>query len=246
MYIHFLKIHKKITSFIAARIDRLVLDTNIKPQEIKINLDDKCLVIASNPMDECLGMGGFMLSYPKNFEILTMCSGYNDKEYTTSVNSKIVVHNEYKTAMDLLRPAGYKNFDINPGELWQNRKIFEKINIADTDYLFLPNLFSTNKDDIAILKSMAEILKYTECKRDLKIILFEVNSALIMPNFYYDISKKVKIKKELTDCYKTRNSYGNWFENVLGLNKFRGARVRKDYAEAFCVLEIKDFLGLVK
>ena len=110
----------------------------------------------------------------------------------------------------------------------------------------MPNIFSKNPDDIALLNNVAKLLEETEIKKNLKIVFFEVNSTLIAPNYFFDITSKLKLKSDLINSYKTRTSNKKWFEIIEGLNRFRGYQMGCKYAEAFTILTVEDFLKLVK
>ncbi len=246
MYLHYLKLKNRLASFVSSRIAKLALDTKITPKELKMTLDNKCLVLVANPMDEAIGLAGLMLTYPKNFEILLMTTGYTDEGTIGGIASHVAISDEIKYAMETLRPLGYKIFDIPAGAIHKAQRIFEKINISEIDYLFLPNIFSRNPDDIALLDNVAALLEETEYKKNLKIVFFEVNSTLISPNYFFDITSKLKLKGDLINSYKTRTSNKKWFEIIEGLNRFRGYQNGCDYAEAFTILTVEDFLKLLK
>ena len=164
MYLHYLKLKNRLASFVSSRIAKLALDTKITPKELKMTLDNKCLVLVANPMDEAIGLAGLMLTYPKNFEILLMTTGYTDEGTIGGIASHVAISDEIKFAMETLRPLGYKIFDIPAGAVHKAQRIFEKINISEIDYLFLPNIFSRNPDDIALLDNVANLLEETEYK----------------------------------------------------------------------------------
>lgn len=227
----------------------MILDLKLTPVEFKLNITDKCLVLCARPIDEVLGLGGLMSSYTKNFEILCLTDGAPEGKYLSRVEAMVKRQKEFKGAMELLRPKGFKIFDIPEGQLIKHNKKFEKIDVSEIDYIFIPNIFTLNLDVKAIVKHLVNLLTLKEYKKNLKIVLYEYNSAIAAPNFYFDITNKMNIKKELIENYPSQLEEKNWKEIIFGLNKFRAANVNDancEYAEAFCAINAENFIKLVK
>lgn len=249
MFTKLLKIEERFSSFINCQVNKMILDLKLVPVEFKLNITDKCLVLCAKPVDEVLGMGGLMSSYTKNFEILCLTDGSPEVKYLSRVETMVKRQKEFKSAMELLRPKGFKIFDIPEGQLIKNYRKFEKIDVSEIDYIFIPNIFTLDLDTKAIVKHLANLLTLKEYKKNLKIVLYEFNSAIAAPNFYFDITNKMSIKKELIENYPSQLEQKNWKEIIFGLNRFRASTINDsncEYAEAYCVINVENFINLIK
>lgn len=249
------KIKNWFEGFIDCHVNKMILDLKLAPTEFKLNITDKCLVFTARPLDEILGVGGLMASYTKNFEILCITDGAPEEKYLSRVETMVKRQKEFKNAMELLRPKGFKIFDIPEGELINNYNKFAKIDVSEIDYIFIPNIFTLSLDVKALVKHLATLLSKKERKQNLKIVLYEYNSAIAAPNFYFDITSKAQIKRELIENYPSQLKQKNWTEVIFGLNSFRAANLPAPaegptppikYAEAFCIIPAKNFLRLIR
>ena len=64
--------------------------------------------------------------------------------------------------------------------------------------------------------------------------------------FFVDISEIIETKKQMIASYPSQTSQKRYEYHALGLNQYRGMLKNKDYVEAFCVLETKDFYEICK
>jgi len=120
---------------------------------------------------------------------------------------------------------------------------FEKINIADYDYIFLPNILDQHRDHKAVSILLKELLKHKKHKKHLKIVFYEVWQTLALANYYVNIADVKKQKTELIDSYKSQNPT-SYSSRILGLNTYRGSE--QNPAEAFCMMDIGSFKKICK
>lgn len=74
---------------------------------------------------------------------------------------------------------------------------------------------------------------------------YEIWSTL-WPNVEVDITEVVDIKREAIELYASQVSGMSYAESALGLNRYRGLKVRVPFAEGFYVANSADYLRLAE
>lgn len=228
-----------------ARIYKVFLASNTK--YLPLDLTDKnCLCLAPHPDDESIGLGGTLLKYGELFDIICLTNGNRGvKDEELSPREKASVRKEeFLNAMKKLNVKTYDFWEYSDDrKLMLNSECFEKINLADYDYIFIPNLIDQHRDHKAVSILLKELLSNKKHKKNLKIAFYEVWQTLPLPNFYVDITDVARQKVELIDCYKSQNP-SSYSGRMLGLNTYRGCA--NNPAEAFCVVDEGMFKKICK
>jgi len=213
----------------------------INPEEITLNPEDKCLLLSPHFDDETFGCGGMLIQYPQNFHIICLTDG---KFGTVEENNSEIINvrkQEFESVMTELDIKSYEYLDIPDGKLVFNFDLFKKINIEEYDYVFIPNYFDNHKDHKAVTLLLRELLKKKKHKKDLKIVFYEIWSALPLPNFYLDITRVIKQKRKLIHLYSSQNKNLWFFKGIISLNAYRGMLVNRGWAEMFTIMDVKTF-----
>ena len=213
----------------------------IDPEELIIKPDEKCLILAPHFDDETFGCGGLLIRYPQNLHIICLTDG---KFGTVQGNNDEIVNirkKEFISVMDELGINSYEFLDIQDGKLIFNYEKFEQIEISDYDYVFIPNHFENHKDHKAVTELLKQLLKVKKHKKTLKIVFYEIWSAMTMPNYFLDITKVIRQKRKLIQLYASQNKNLWFFKGVISLNAYRGMLVNRGWAEMYTVLDINTF-----
>jgi len=213
----------------------------INPEELIIQPEEKCLVLAPHFDDETFGCGGLLIRYPQNIHIICLTDGkfgtvQNDNEEIINIRKK-----EFTSVMEALEITSYEFLDIQDGKLIFNYEKFKQINISDYDYIFIPNYFENHKDHKAVTKLLQQLLKEKKYKKSLKIVYYEIWSAMTMPNYFIDVTKVIRKKRELIQLYCSQNKNLWFFKGIISLNAYRGMLVNRGWAEMYTVLDLKTF-----
>ena len=212
-------------------------------KQFKINIDSKCLVLSQYPGAEIKGLGGLIAQYPKNFEVLCFTNG-SDLAGSNPMESANIKKQQFTDIMKETRVKGYKIFDIDSKTLKNHYSTFKKIDISEVDYIFVPNIYDSNVDTIAILKHFKQILNDKEIKPDLKILMYESDFSLCTYDYHTDISHIVETKKKLLKTYYSEDKYPELTNKIMGINAFRAIKLNCDYAEVFMGFSVEDFLKI--
>lgn len=234
--------HKFIYSNKLLKILRLFHFEKLQPLTLNIPKEAKCLLLAPHPDDETFGAGGVLYKYNKNFDVICLTDGryggYNEPVEHTAEKRKA----EFEKAMSLYKVNSYQMLDIEDRKLIKNYEKFKLIPFQNYDFIFIPNYFDEHKDHKAITLLLQKYFTENKHKTSLKIVFYEVWSALALPNYFLNISDIIEKKTEAIDVYKSQTEYVDFMDGIISLNRYRGMLFNCKYAEAFNIVDIKTFM----
>lgn len=235
-------IKKFLFKKLAFKFSKLTSSINLKPKELNLDENAKCLCLCPHADDESIGMGGLLSLYPNNFDVILLTDGRKGiKEKSTDEVIKIR-EKEFECAMNVAGIKQYKCLQAEDKKLIDNFNLFKTIEIEKYDYIFIPNIIDQHPDHKAaglLLKKLIE--EKNNIKKDLQICFYEVWSTLGLANAFIDISDTIEKKKNMINCYQSQTAQKNYEYHALGLNQYRGMLKDKKYVEAFCILTVNDF-----
>lgn len=218
---------------------------NLKPTELVLEKDKKCLCICPHPDDESIGMGGFLSLYPDLFDVILLTDGRKGIKGIAEDEVVKIREEEFKNALKIAGIDNYSCLKAQDKKLLDNFEIFKTINLEKYDYIFIPNIIDQHPDHKAVGLLLNRFLNEgAKVKNDAKICFYEVWSALGLVNAYADISEVIESKKAMINCYKAETAVKDYEYHALGLNQYRGMLKDKKYAEAFCILDLKEFKNI--
>lgn len=233
--------HKVITIFL---IKLKFRTARKKMTKLSFNINDKCLVIAPHPDDESIGMGGVLLSYSQNFDVIVLSDGrYGGILEDGLVNPPKTIKQrayELKNAMEYIGISHYTNLQIEDKFVTKNLNLLKSIDLKRYDYIFVPNSNEAHPDHKYVLKAVRNILKWSI---HTKILSYEVWTPLINPNIYFNINHVLEKKINLLKLYESQIRSIDYVDKILGLNCYRGTNHNIGYAE--CFNEEKTFLQML-
>ncbi|MBR6162866.1 PIG-L family deacetylase [bacterium] len=224
---------KNVYSRIINRIFNPFFGINLKPMPFCLNDNDKCLVLAPHPDDESIGMGGVLNLYPHNFDVVCL----------TSPSKERIL--EFEEAMKFAGIKNFKMLDLEDKHIINGFEKFKNIDVSLFDYIFIPYIFDQHKDHKAVSLLLKRLLKKSEHKNTLKIVYYEVWSAMSLPNYFVDISSVSSKKAEMINFHKSQIATKDYAQKILGLNSYRGLLRSLDYVEAFSVMTKNEFFKVV-
>lgn len=218
---------------------------NLKPKEMVLNSNQKCLCFSPHADDESIGMGGLLSLYPNLFDVILLTDGRKGIKNKSEEEAIKIREEEFKNAMNTAGINEYKFLHAKDKNLLDSFDLFKTINLEKYDYIFIPNIIDQHPDHKAVSLLLKRFLDNgAKVKPDLQICFYEVWSTLGFVNTFVDISDVIESKKAMINCYKSQISQKNYEYYALGLNQYRGMLKDKKYVEAFCVLEVKDFIKI--
>lgn len=228
------------------KIYKFYLSINLKTKAIEITSDVKCLCIAPHADDESIGMGATLYKYSKNFKVICLTNGIKGIKTLPPEDAMKMRKEEFSCAMAKAGVSHFEILNINDKDIITEYEKFSQIDISDYDYIFIPNTLDQHMDHKAVSINLNKLLKEKTHKSDVKIMLYEVWSALAMPNVYINISDLIDKKMEMINCHKSQVEQKDYTSKAIGINAYRGLPHDIDYAEAFLQLDVKTFDTLCK
>ena len=216
--------------------------------------DAKILVIAPHPDDEVIGCGGLLNLYHKQIDVLCISSSGVAYPWDTESAEEIadLRAKEFELTM---KKIGISNYYIP--RIWGIPPMFQQIyghindylqnfDFTSYDYIFAPHILDNHREHRYVAKYILPLLlAKSHFKENLKIVSYEIWSTLSEPNFYLDISKVIKKKQACINSYISR-SRGHYALRMTALNRYRGQIGNSDYAEAYRIYDINEYLPLCK
>lgn len=228
------------------KFSKLASTINLKPTELVLKEGQKGLCLVPHADDESIGMGGLLSLYPKNFDVILLTDGRKGIKDISAEEAIKIREEEFKCALEAAGGVNSSKFlRAEDKKLLDSFDLFKTINISSYDYIFVSNIIDQHPDHKAVSLLLKRLLESgAKAKSDLKICFYEVWSTLGLVNAFVDISEKIEIKKAMINCYKSQTVQKDYEYHALGLNQYRGMLKDKKYVEAFCVLDVNDFLKI--
>ena len=219
-------------------------------------MSDKILVVAPHPDDETLGCGGSLLKHRKN----------GDKIYWLIVTNlqagcgwpKDEVQKRQKEIHQVSRMYGFnKVFKLDfPSKMLDSisnceliSRISEIIKKVEPSIVYLPNHSDIHTDHKITFNAAMSCCKDFRMPFIKRILMYECMSETefalalkgfyFVPNFFIDITDYFQKKLEIFKKYDSETMappFPRSIEAITGLARYRGSRIGKKYAEAFCLL----------
>lgn len=218
----------------------------MKPKELNLSENSKCLCLCPHADDESIGMGGLLSLYPNNFDVILLTDGRKGIKDLILDEIIKIREDEFKCAMEVAGIEEFKFLRIEDKKLSDNYNLFKTIEIEKYDYIFVPNIIDQHPDHKAVSLLLNKLMEEKQIKSGLQICFYEVWSTLGFVNSFVDISEIVEKKKNMINCYKSQTKQKDYEYHSLGLNQYRGMFKDKKYVEAFCILSADDFKRICK
>lgn len=234
-------IKKILFNKIIPKIHKFYLSVNLKITEFTPEEGEKCLCLAPHADDESIGCGGILSLYPKNFDVICLTDGRKGVK-SVSVEEAIKIRkNEFSNAMTSAGVNSFQIFNAEDKHLIEYFEQFRTIPVEKYDYIFIPNMLDQHPDHKAVSLLLKRLIDKTKHKSNLKIAFYEVWTTLALPNAFVDITSVKDKKAILINSHRSQVEQKNYTQKALALNEYRGLQKNRDFAEAFCIVDVPVF-----
>ncbi len=204
----------------------------------------RVLVVAPHPDDEVIAAGGTLALHQRaGSDVLVLYVTLDAPRPDGSVPRR----GEAEAAAKLLgfehRFLGFPDGSVSLHEERAGAAIAEAITGFRPDVVMCPFPGDHHRDHMAV--SAATGLAVARSGHAGEVRCYEVWSNL-WPNVGVDISSVVDVKRAAIECYASQIRTIPYADGALGLNRFRGIKLRVPYAEAFYACSGREFVQLCR
>ena len=210
--------------------------------ELSVNKNDRILIIAPHPDDECIGTGALLKKYSKQCDIWVLTDGSQGRKSEQSPHDiKQIRKQEFLKEMEELNIVRYRMFDIEDGTLSQYLNC-----LNNEDLSIYTKIFVTNKNDIHLDHRAAYVivknaLEYQKLQ-NIEVYQYEINAPLSQVSHFIDIGNNIESKKSLIELHQSQIAVLNYSEMAIYLNKYRAASfgLQNSYIETYLLSAISE------
>lgn len=200
-------------------------------KELKVDKNERILVVAPHPDDEIIGCGGLISLFGNQCDVLLMTDGCKGHTVWSESRTRRVRRLEFDTVMKASGVHDYKCREIRDRELSRKMNCYSDIDLNSYDAVFVPNMNEEHPDHKAasrylMLKAIQSFFRGT-------VYQYEVWTPLKKPSHLLDISNCIEDKRRLLAMYDSQIKELNYIDAALGLNQYRGALNGTKYAECY-------------
>ena len=172
-------------------------------QVLTVKKDDKLLIVAPHPDDECIGVGGILSCYPDLCTILVLTDGRQGQGHVPPREEMEIRRKEFVAEMDAIGIERYQMLGYEDGTLMQHTDCMCSIPLSDYTKIFVTGIHDNHPDHTAACLSVYQALQYQGIQ-DTEIYLYEVHAPIQRPTHMLDITHVIDRKMELIRFHKSQ------------------------------------------
>lgn len=234
------KFREKTALWVLQKTQRI---THRLPIRLVDPVPSRLLVIAPHMDDEVIAAGGTLARHREigsKVHIVFCAGGKTDTEDRTRKAESVAVS-------EFMGFDGIRWLDLPDGYLSHHEKelatkLADIITELNPEQIFCPFVTDHHRDHMATTVALGAAVEQTSWRGQLWC--YECWSPH-WPNTAIDISDVVATKRASIELYKSQVEGLHYADGALGLNRYRGLRVSRDYAETFFVADTARFKALV-
>jgi len=242
---------KQLKQWAAGRfLSRVHRITHRLPAELRTVKPCRVMVLAPHMDDEVIGPGGTLaLHQAAGSNVGVVFTTNSNGGAPPDLKGSAMTERRTAEARDVAQRLGFDILDVfgfPDGQLSRHEpdlatNLARSIRDWAPDQIFCPFPADHHRDHQATSAGLADALRKTGWQGE--VWCYEIWSTL-WPNVEIDITSVVETKREAIALYYSQVASMSYIESTLGLNRYRGLRVRVPYAEAFFVCDTREYLRL--
>ncbi len=194
-------------------------------QILSVKEDDKLLIIAPHPDDECIGPGGILALYPHLCKVIVLTDGRQGQGDIAPEIEKEIRKREFANEMLEAGISDYEMLDYEDGSLMQHTDCLECVDLTSFTKIFVTGIHDNHPDHTASCISVRQALK-KQAITDVEIYLYEVHSPLQEVTHMADITEVIEKKLTLIRCHKSQLTSLSYDKMAKSLAEYRALQNR--------------------
>lgn len=163
---------------------------------LTLTKQDKILIIAPHPDDECIGTGGILCLYPEICDIVVLTDGAVGQGDIKLDECRKIRREEFRQEMQCLGIDRYRFLDFPDGNLMQYIDCLNNYDLSPYTKIFVTGSRDNHADHTAAYLCLIHALQFQGVS-DVEVYLYEVHNPLEDVSHYLDITDCIDKKLEL-------------------------------------------------
>ncbi len=212
-------------------------------QVLTIKDNDRLLIIAPHPDDECIGPGGVLALYPYLCKVIVLTDGRQGQGEVAPELEKEIRKQEFAREMREAGVSDYEMLDYEDGSLMQHTDCLENVDLSFFTKIFVTGIHDNHPDHTAACVSVRQALK-KQAITDVEIYLYEVHEPLQEVTHMLDITKVMGKKRNLIRCHQSQLTSLSYDDMAESLASYRALQNRRSgcYFETYAYMNPVDEL----
>lgn len=196
-------------------------------ESLVIAENEKVLIVAPHPDDECIGAGALLIQFPSNCTVIVMTNGEQGQGKKSINKLRQQRKKEFEEEMKLANITTYYFFEVADGQLINHLDVLNDFDLSIFNKIFVTGNNDNHADHTAALVCVLRALERQKQKKD--VFLYEVHNPIQNPTHYIDITNIINAKIELVQCHKSQLENFPYDEHVRVSGLYRGMILRQPY-----------------
>ena len=208
---------------------------------LSVSNQDKIVIIAPHPDDECIGAGGLLALYPELCDVIVLTDGRQGQKKVNPNIEKEIRKKEFEEEMDYLKVPTYKMLGYEDGALTKHMDCLNNFDFSIYTKIFLPWGDDNHPDHTAAYLSSIEQIKRQNIQKA-EIYQYEVHVPFHDITHILDISSVIEEKMKLIQFHKSQLASLQYDKVAKALGKYRACQYNLpgQYLEAYMQTDIKE------
>ena len=197
-----------------------------------IDPDDKILIVAPHPDDECIGTGGLLASYSQQCNVLVLTDGRIGQSNYPPAKTIEIRKQELKEELDSIHVC-YIAYSVEDGTLSKNHNVLDGFDLSKYTKIFVSGSNDGHPDHTAAYHIVKNAIMKQQV--ELELYLYEVHNPMTDPTHILDITDVIEKKIQLIQFHKSQLEDVLYDKMALALAKFRAIQNRRSnsYLEVY-------------
>ena len=208
---------------------------------LHISKDDKILILAPHPDDECIGVGGLLVKYASLCTVIVMTDGCLGGNSTLPEEERKIRRVQFENEMVYVRTASYKWMGYEDGTLMYQKACMNEIEFEKYTKVFIPKMDDDHLDHTATFIYAINKIKQKDLK-EIDIFQYEVHLPFQEVTDFLDITAYMEEKIRLIQFHEDQVNICDYDMIAKSLGKYRACQMNqpKRYYEAYLRTDISE------
>lgn len=189
-------------------------------EEIRFLAEDRILIVAPHPDDECLGASAALILAPEQTDIVVLTDGSHGNPDRSIPEEAEIRRRQFEAEMAYVRPHAYTWLGVEDTTLSRNPAAADPIDFTQYTRIFLPWSESLHPDHRAAFAMCKARIRSQGAKG--ACFCYEIFAPFRNPTHYVDITAIEPEKRKLIRFHRDQAEQE---QITLALNAFRAAQM---------------------